>query len=230
VGDTAALALVGGALAVGTFLSTAIGTGLRIRRPARLQAVGFGLVALAGVWAGVTFTLTAVVLFCLTTAIASGLAKLAVDASIQERIPETVRASAFAHAETLLMLAWVAGGAIGLIPLDARIGIALAATAMLAATARGVIVAWGLRGEVLVGKANPAPVEGDAASTRVLDSAGRGGTNNRRATPAPRGASPSAAAPAKNAPVTATEEDDNAPPGYHIFRPSPPDGGVGDPR
>ena len=66
---------------------------------------------------------TFVVLLCLVTAIASGLAKLAVDASIQERIPENVRASAFAHSETLLMLAWVVGGAIGLIPFSGRIGI-----------------------------------------------------------------------------------------------------------
>ena len=52
-------------------------------------------------------------LLCLVTAIASGLAKLAVDAVIQERMPDAVRASAFAHSETLLMLAWVAGGRSG---------------------------------------------------------------------------------------------------------------------
>ncbi len=59
----------------------------------------------------------------LAIAIVGGLAKLAVDASIQERIAEDVRASAFAHSETLLMLAFVVGGAIGLIPFTGRVGI-----------------------------------------------------------------------------------------------------------
>ncbi len=228
VGDTAALALLGGALALGTFLSTAIGTGLRIRRPVRLQAVGFGLVAVAGVWASVGFTLGALVLLCLATAIASGLAKLAVDASIQERIAETVRASAFAHSETLLMLAWVAGGAIGLIPVTGRVGVAVATAAILVATGRGGVVAWRLRAEVLTGQATADTVaparSGEPPMTHPP----------RVATPAhagvmttPTGAMTQGAA---TVPAPATAPDDEAPPGYHIFRPSPPDAGIGDPR
>jgi MFS family permease len=224
--DPVALAVVGGALGLGTFLSTAIGTRLRIRRPVRLQAFGFGATGLAGAWAAVHFTLTAVALFCLVAAIASGLAKLAVDASIQERIPDTVRASAFAHAETLLMLAWVAGGAIGLTPfLDARLGIALAAIAILTAAAQTSRVAWRLRAEVLRGdaaRADPAP------------------TSRPYPQPAPRRPAPSAApAPARiPAPLSSAgaglpaepDPDDEAPAGYHLFRPSTPDGAVTDPR
>src|SRR4051812_21013133 len=146
-----ALAVVGGALALGTFLSTAIGTRLRIRRPVRLQAVGFAVTGLVGAWAAVHFTLTAVAFFCLVTAIASGLAKLAVDASIQERIPDTVRASAFAHAETLLMLAWVAGGAVGLVPVAGRVGIAAAALLAITAAVRAILAARALSGDVLAG-------------------------------------------------------------------------------
>ena len=37
--------------------------------------------------------------------------------------PERLRASAFAHSETVLMIAWVVGGAIGIIPLDGRLGV-----------------------------------------------------------------------------------------------------------
>jgi MFS family permease len=239
VSDTVALGLVGGALALGTFLSTAIGTGLRIRRPARLQAVGFGVVAAAGLWASVHFTLAALMLLCLATAIASGLAKLAVDASIQERIPETVRASAFAHAETLLMLAWVVGGAAGLLPLNGRVGVAVATAAILAATVRGTVVAGRLRTEVLSGRATAdtaAPSRSGAVPGVTLP-APPTPAPSRVATPAragaatsPAGAGSASPAGAPNGPTPAAGPDDDAPPGYHIFRPSPPDAGIGDPR
>jgi hypothetical protein len=153
LGAVGQLGLIGGSLALGTFLATAAGTKLRIRRPARLQAIGLSMVAVVALWATLRFTLSSVLLLCLVTAVASGLAKLAVDASIQERIPETVRASAFAHAETLLMLAWVAGGALGLIPfMNARAGLVLVTLAMTAAAVRAVVAGWRLRGDVLFGR------------------------------------------------------------------------------
>jgi MFS family permease len=213
-GPEAALGLVGLAMGLGTFASTAIGSGLSIRRPLRIQTVGFVVVAAAGVLAVVRFTLPAVALFGLALAVSSGLAKLAVDASIQERVPETVRASAFAHAETLLMLAWVAGAALGLIPLDGRVGVAVAAAAVFAAAVRAARASRRLRGEVLRGRAAtappaPPPIRYDLEGQVVP------------AAPPP----PTAPVPA---PVPA--DDDVAPPGFHIFRPSPPDSGVSDPR
>jgi MFS family permease len=167
-----ALGLVGGALALGTFASTAIGTRLRIRRPVRLQAIGLAVTAIAGGWAAIRFTLTTVALFCLVAAVASGLAKLAVDASIQEKIPDTVRASAFAHAETLLMLAWVSGGAIGLIPfLGGRWGVILAALAMTAAAVWSARMASRLSAEVLHGRTAAVPAQPGPAE-RALDPQG----------------------------------------------------------
>ena len=93
-----------------------------------------------------------VALLCLVTAMVSGMAKLAVDASIQERIPERLRASAFAHSETVLMLAFVAGGGLGLVPFNGRIGIAVAAGVGILAAVRGVLVAARLRAEKLAGR------------------------------------------------------------------------------
>ncbi len=153
------LALVGGSFGLGTFIAHAVGTGLRIRRPLRLQVLGLGIVAVAGTWCTLRFSVSSILMLCLATAVASGLAKLSVDASIQERIPEQVRASAFAHAETLLMLGWVAGAAVGLAPfVSARVGIALA-TIMVVATAVGAImVAWRLRDETLCGRPSAEPV------------------------------------------------------------------------
>jgi hypothetical protein len=246
LGSVAQLALVGAALALGTFLATAVGTRLRIRRPARLQAMGMTLVAATAIWATLRFTLGAVLLLCLVTAIASGLAKLAVDASIQERIPETVRASAFAHAETLLMLAWVAGGALGLIPLNGRLGLGIAAVVLTAAAARSIVVARRMRRDVLFGRAVPSAVAAGRTTTiRVTrhpatPRAEPGSPRPAATAPAPSSTpasapAPASPAPASPAPAPATtmvgrDPDDVAPPGYHVFRPSPPDAGVSDPR
>jgi MFS family permease len=201
VAEAPALGLIGGSLALGTFLATAIGTGLHISRPLWVQAVALTSVAALGLLAVLRFSLTAVLLLCLGAAIASGLAKLSVDASIQERVPEPVRASAFAHAETLLMLAWVFGGVIGLIPLAGRLGLAVVTAGLVAAAIRAVLTSARMPNERLVGRAS---------------------------TSAPATAPPRTAAPA--APPPAGAAGDEPPPGYHIFRPSAQDSGVGDPR
>jgi MFS family permease len=247
----AALGLVGASLALGTFLATAIGSGLRIRRPLVLQATGLALVAAVAGLAALRFTLATVVVLCLAAAVASGLAKLAVDATIQERVPEPVRASAFAHAETLLMLAWVAGGGLGLIPFDGRIGLIVAAAGVTAAAVRAVQVTHRYRGEVLAGRAaaaalppppppdpGPDPDSGPGrdAGSRTGGQPGPGGGQTRPTTPAtPDGPpGPGAGGAARGepgiVPVRQAEADDEAPPGFHIFRPSPPDSGVSDPR
>jgi hypothetical protein len=72
LGAVGQIGLIGGSLALGTFLATATGTKLRIRRPARLQAIGLSLVAVVALWATLRFTLSSVLLLCLVTAVASG--------------------------------------------------------------------------------------------------------------------------------------------------------------
>ncbi|MGC4804723.1 MFS transporter [Micromonospora sp. DT233] len=152
LGEKTALGLVGGALVVGSFLATAVGTRLRIHRPTALQSSSTVIVAGTAVLATIEFSLPMVALLCLVTALASGVAKLSVDASIQERIPERLRASSFAHSETALMIAFVAGGALGLVPFEGRLGIAVAAGVGVLAAARGAYVAAKLRNERLAGR------------------------------------------------------------------------------
>jgi MFS family permease len=230
----AALALVGGALVTGTFLATALGTRLRIRRPAAIQTAGLLLVTGLAVLATLRFSLALVALLCLATAVVSGIAKLAVDAAIQERVTERLRASAFAHSETLLMLAFVAGGALGLLPLDGRLGIGLFAVLSLAGTVRTVLVASRLRGETLTGRAEPGADEAGPTSDEGAET--DGGT--RRTAPAPVAAATvgAPAATPESSPAPAAPDQAVAPPGFHIYRPastvpspSSPKGGVADP-
>lgn len=216
----AALGLVGGALALGTFLSTAVGTRLRIRRPIVLQAGGMLVVAGLAALTVVRFSLPMVAALCLATAIASGLAKLAVDASIQERIDEDVRASAFAHAETLLMLAWVAGGALGLIPVDGRGGLTVAAVAMLVAAARTTVLAARTFTDKLRSVARPAT----AQTTATLPAVTRPVPTRQPVQPRParRAAPPKPTSPpVPVSPAPPPLDDSLAPPGFHIYRPSP---------
>jgi hypothetical protein len=160
IGRQAAVGLIGGALAVGTFLSTAAGTRLHIRRPLAIQSAGLTITAGVAVLAALFYNLGMLALFALVTAIFSGISKLAIDASIQERVPERLRASAFAHSETILMIAFVLGGGIGLIPLTGRVGVALAALLAIAAAVRAGVVAARLHNERLSGRSDePAATE-----------------------------------------------------------------------
>ncbi|MFY1574113.1 MFS transporter [Verrucosispora sp. WMMD703] len=207
LGDEGSLGLVGGALAVGTFLATAIGTRLRIHRPAALQSSGMVIVAGVGVLTVLSFSLPMVALLCVVTAMMSGIAKLAVDASIQERIPERLRASSFAHSETVLMLAFVAGGGLGLVPFDGRIGIAVAGGVGALAAARGLVMARRLRAEKLHGR----PLTDDELAAEKQ-------AESERTTEAERESTPTSPAPFQGG--RGPEEPGMAPPGFHIYRPS----------
>jgi hypothetical protein len=233
VGQAGALGLVAGALGIGSFLATAVGTRLRIHRPALLQAGVLTLIAVLGAFAVLQYDLATVVLFCLGAAIASGLAKLAVDATIQERIAEQVRASAFAHSETVLMLAWVVGGAVGLIPFGARLGVAIAAVATVLAAVRGVLVAGATRREKLRGVANgevPAvPVEERTTQrvpsrprwTRGRSTKARAPRNRRpEADSGPPPGEPHGEPPTEAVTTQVLSRTEQDAPGYHLYRPS----------
>jgi MFS family permease len=184
--ETTAVVVVAAALGVGSFLATAIGTRLRIHRPALLQAIGIVLTAFVAILAADRGSLGTVALLCLVTAIASGLAKLAVDASIQERIDEQVRASAFAHSETLLMVAWVLGGAVGLIPFGGQWGMIVAAAFITLGAVRAVFSAVTLRRERLRG----APADADETTVETPGSPSATGTPGGPPTPGAAGGPP----------------------------------------
>jgi len=68
--------------------------------------------------------------------IANALGKLCLDAIIQREVPDAMRASAFARSETLLQLAWVVGGGLGVaLPSNGTLGFAVSAALLVAAFA-----------------------------------------------------------------------------------------------
>lgn len=226
------LGLVVGGLGVGSFLATAWCTRLTIRRPLVLQALGLAAVAVVALAGALWYTMWLAGLLCVVAAFASGVAKLSVDAVIQERLGERLRASAFSHSETLLMLAFVVGGAIGLIPFPGEVGVAVVAAAVVAAAARVAWWATSLRAERLRGIIGQPPP--DESTTVRLDASGPAGEH---ADPAPSGttgsrdADPPTAARAGHRdrgglraasdPAAAdTPTEPLAPTGYHIYRPS----------
>ncbi|MEV5874184.1 MFS transporter [Streptomyces sp. NPDC052101] len=129
-GESAAVSLgiVGVAAGVGNALGTAVGAWLKSRAPeiiiVTVVAVVLGTALVAGLFFG------AFLVACLAAVAGFGqaLAKLALDALIQRDVPELVRTSAFARSETLLQMAWVFGGAVGIVlPLNGTLGLLIGA-------------------------------------------------------------------------------------------------------
>ena len=114
VPDKVALGEMIGAAALGGFLGTAIGAGLKSRAP---QVLVFGMLALATVvciGCALFFGLWAALVVAAMAALGQALVKLALDSILQQETGEEIRSSTFAASETLHQLSWVAGGLAGL--------------------------------------------------------------------------------------------------------------------
>ena len=128
------LGLVVGAAGVGSTLGVALGSLLRSARPEITVVVTLLADAAMTVTVAVLYGLPTAVLLGLTAGLAQSLGKLSLDALIQHEVPERVRTSAFARAETLLQLSWVVGGFIGIaMPLNPHLGLGVAGA---------ILVAW----------------------------------------------------------------------------------------
>lgn len=122
------LAIVGVSAGVGNACGTAVGAWLRARGPEVIIATVLGLALGTAVLAAVFFSTAAVAALGAVAGFTQALSKLSLDAMIQRDVPEEVRTSAFARSETLLQMAWVVGGGIGIaLPLNAVLGMSVAA-------------------------------------------------------------------------------------------------------
>ena len=109
----AMLGMIGAAAAIGNFAGNFTSARLKLGRPAVLVVrctVAVCAVALAAAVAG---NLLVAVIATLVTSGSSAIAKASLDASLQHDLPEESRASGFGRSESTLQLAWVLGGALG---------------------------------------------------------------------------------------------------------------------
>jgi len=111
----AMLGLIGAAAAVGNFAGNFTSARLKLGRPAVLVVRCTVVVTVSAVAAAVVGNLIAAAIATLITSGSSAIAKASLDASLQDDLPEESRASAFGRSESTLQLAWVLGGAAGVL-------------------------------------------------------------------------------------------------------------------
>ncbi|MCX4730418.1 MFS transporter [Streptomyces sp. NBC_01363] len=154
-GQSAAISLgiVGVAAGVGNALGTAVGSWLRARGPEVIVASVLALALGIAVLAALFYSTVMVAALSATAGFTQALSKLSLDAMIQRDVPEEVRTSAFARSETVLQMAWVVGGGIGIaLPLNGVLGMSVAAAILALGAATSV---RGLLGAARRGSPHP---------------------------------------------------------------------------
>lgn len=120
---TLVLGLVIAAAAVGNTLGSAIGTQFKGMAPETIAATILFVATVAAVSAAVFYSAWTLVGLGLISGLSGQLAKLSLDALVQRDVHEAVRPGVFAWLETLLQIAWVIGGALGIaLPLIPELG------------------------------------------------------------------------------------------------------------
>ncbi|HEY1572185.1 MAG TPA: MFS transporter [Pseudonocardiaceae bacterium] len=138
------LGLIGAAAGIGSFGGNAIGARLRFDKADQVIVGCLIGCLVGGVMAALTASVTTAAIAALIAAVASALAKVSLDATIQNDLPEASRASAFGRSETILQLAWVLGGALGvLLPTNFAIGFFVVSALMAVGTTQTIVLRRG---------------------------------------------------------------------------------------
>jgi len=128
---------------LGNAAGSLVGNRLRGPRPERVAAV-LPLLAIASTVAAAMFwSIWTVILVGVVTGLFGQLGKLCLDALIQRDVPERVRARVFSVTETVLQLAWVIGGGVGIaVPMRADVGFGLVAALLTITLAVALRLRW----------------------------------------------------------------------------------------
>jgi MFS family permease len=162
VGTIGAIGLVVGGAAVGSTIGTSLGALLRRIRPEVVLVAMLAIATVSAAAGSVWYSLAPVVGVGLGAGFAATLGKLALDALIQREVPDNVRSSAFARSETVLQLAWVLGGALGItLPVPGAAGLGIAAGGL------AVMLVFTLRGVALSGRKPGLPAGHRRRAARV---------------------------------------------------------------
>lgn len=130
---TLVLALVLGAAGLGNGAATLFGRALATRRPEAIVSAVLVADTVMAVLTAVFYSLWTLVLVGLVSGVAVQLARVGTDAIIQRDIADSMRTQVFAWSETLLQIAWVAGGALGIaLPLVPELGFGVVSALLVA--------------------------------------------------------------------------------------------------
>jgi predicted MFS family arabinose efflux permease len=154
------IGIVGAAAGIGSFTGNAAGARARFARSDRVILSCIGVCVAVAVLAAVVPGIATAAVVGLVAATASALAKVCLDAVVQRDLPEESRASAFGRSETVLQLAWVFGGVVGVLLPHDTYWLGFTVVAVLVAVA-GLQTALVVRGKSLLPRrrraAAPAP-------------------------------------------------------------------------
>ena len=121
------LGVVIGAAGLGNTLGIALASLLKRINPAVTVVVALVADAVMVLVCAMFYGLLPLIALGLTAGLAQSLAKLSLDSTIQRDVQERVHTSAFARSDTMLQLAWVVGGFVGIaMPLMPRLGLGIA--------------------------------------------------------------------------------------------------------
>jgi len=130
------LAVLAVGIGVGNLLGTTVGARIAGRPTKQLAPPLLVSSLVVTLFAALDFGLLSVTVLAVVSSATVAMAKLGLDATIQQRVNDDVRTSTFARSETALQLAWVAGGAIGIVlPTEPIVGFLMASLVMAAAVA-----------------------------------------------------------------------------------------------
>ena len=138
--SSVSLAALAVGLGVGNLIGTTTGTRVAKLNPHRLATPLLVVTGATSLYAAIDFGLFSVFAVAVVSSAAAAVAKLALDATIQVQVSDDVRTSTFARSETALQLAWVAGGAIGIVlPTQPWVGFLVATLGLAAAVLDSVL-------------------------------------------------------------------------------------------
>ncbi|KRE42892.1 MFS transporter [Knoellia sp. Soil729] len=133
---TLVLALVVGAAGAGNALGTLVGNAARRLRPDRLVAAALLVIVAASLATALAYSLVTLLVLGLSAGLCAQVIKLSSDAIIQRDVAENVRTQVFAWSETVLQIAWVLGGGLGIaLPLVPQLGFGVISVLLVAVLA-----------------------------------------------------------------------------------------------
>ncbi len=109
------LGVIGAAAGIGGFVGNTMGARLSLSAPETISLLSLISVVVATVVAVLIPGLATAAILGFVGSTASALAKVSLDSVIQHHLPEASRASGFGKSESILQLAWVFGGVLGLL-------------------------------------------------------------------------------------------------------------------